>query len=353
MMSASLDLACCDNEQKLLNAVHRNNTIAVKKWAAENITDETFLFCQSVHRNTYISPMRTIECLRALFEVTIEPSQRARVATCQLVHSFGAFGYTFFCHTESQQLIDLCSLLLSYGADIDVPFRMDGVERETILACAAGLGKADLVKFLLEKGARVDTPHQGNNFQPFLFAIRGNNVDILQAMLDYGADCSVVTTEKQWRVLHVIAYENQVDEQIMRFCLPMLLSDIDARNSDGMTALHLATKQHDGVRHVQLLLESGAATNIKDSGGKTPLDYAEKHSIDMSKSIMNQQRRCAHNAIVDLAMLIRPLSLPILVCLKIFARLTTLPETKAHFAHDAIPLLHEQWSIVLKLKQRH
>ena len=49
-------------------------------------------------------------------------------------------------------------------------------------------------------------------------------------------------------------------------------ADINAVNSNGQTALHLAVEQSDAV--VALLATRGAKLDIKDKQGQTPLDVA-------------------------------------------------------------------------------
>jgi ankyrin repeat protein len=63
-------------------------------------------------------------------------------------------------------------------------------------------------------------------------------------------------------------------------------SDINAKNKAGKTALMYSVKNKYVLPHTQMLLENGADPSIKDSQGKTALDYAlEKGNIDAAKLI--------------------------------------------------------------------
>ena len=53
--------------------------------------------------------------------------------------------------------------------------------------------------------------------------------------------------------------------------LSSLNINIDARNKDGNTALHLAVMFGDTLA-TELLMKSGADSNIENNQGKTPLD---------------------------------------------------------------------------------
>ena len=57
----------------------------------------------------------------------------------------------------------------------------------------------------------------------------------------------------------------------------MTTEQLDARDMDGYTALHLAVKAvqtSESTRAVRALLIQGASRDVKDNKGKTPLDLA-------------------------------------------------------------------------------
>lgn len=61
-------------------------------------------------------------------------------------------------------------------------------------------------------------------------------------------------------------------------CVPQFLIhknvDLDARDNDGVTALHLASAQRDERAVVQALLEAGARPNSTDMNDEMPLHWA-------------------------------------------------------------------------------
>jgi len=59
------------------------------------------------------------------------------------------------------------------------------------------------------------------------------------------------------------------------------LSEINAKNSLGWTALHIACRnsfRDNSIVMIEFLLNNGADPNLKNSFGYTPLDLASKHS---------------------------------------------------------------------------
>jgi len=68
--------------------------------------------------------------------------------------------------------------------------------------------------------------------------------------------------------------------------------DINAQNSKGQTALHLASDTFKKSILVKTLIELGADKTLKDKEGKTALDYAKSNyantrNVLRSKDIIN------------------------------------------------------------------
>ena len=77
-------------------------------------------------------------------------------------------------------------------------------------------------------------------------------------------------------------------------------ADINARDKDGSTILHLATQYSLGL--VRFLIENGAQFGVKNNSGKTPLDLAPDNLVkeyllelqkeDTNKEIVTNQDPC-------------------------------------------------------------
>ncbi len=125
--------------------------------------------------------------------------------------------------------------LVGQGSDVNAT-RGDGL---TALHGAAERGNADVVRLLLERGARVDAATRIGAYTPLHLAARRGDAQVVRLLLGAGANPNAVTT------------------------------------NSGVTPLHLAAASLGGKDAVSALLERGAEPNARElSAGQTPLMFA-------------------------------------------------------------------------------
>ncbi|XP_053115150.1 protein TANC2 isoform X2 [Hemicordylus capensis] len=144
----------------------------------------------------------------------------------------------------------------------------DSLWGETALTAAAGRGKLDVCRLLLEQGAAVAQPNR-RGVVPLFSAVRQGHWQIVDLLLTHGADVNMA--DKQGRTpLMMAASEGHLGT--VEFLLAQG-SSISLMDKEGLTALSWAClKGHLSV--VRSLVESGAATDHADKNGRTPLDLA-------------------------------------------------------------------------------
>jgi ankyrin repeat protein len=98
------------------------------------------------------------------------------------VHAKGYLDGTTLVMSKS---IDVSQVLLEYGARIDASNKRG----ETALIHAISEGRIDQARFLLERGANVNT--KANYGTPLAVAACSGRVDYLQLLLEYGADVNM------------------------------------------------------------------------------------------------------------------------------------------------------------------
>ncbi|XP_053084550.1 protein TANC2 isoform X4 [Pangasianodon hypophthalmus] len=139
---------------------------------------------------------------------------------------------------------------------------------ETALTAAAGRGKLDVCRLLLEQGAAVSQPNR-RGIVPLFSAVRQGHWQIVELLQNHGADVNMA--DKQGRTpLMVAASEGHL--ATAEFLLEQGAS-LALMDKEGLTALSWAClKGH--LPLVRALVERGAATAHADKSGRTPLDLA-------------------------------------------------------------------------------
>lgn len=157
------------------------------------------------------------------------------------------------------------------------------VDPTTSIGNAIRYKKPEILELLLEQGGIP-------NALEFRTALEFNFYSGIEILLDSGFFKSNQAFRNGEYPLHIIgaSYEDG-DEKI----LPLLLdngADINAQNSYGETALHLAARvNEDEITIVQLLLDHNASTQIRNSKKQMPIDYA------IYKPIKNLLKKAARN----------------------------------------------------------
>jgi len=134
----------------------------------------------------------------------------------------------------------------------------------------AAFGKHfDIMKVLLESGAKVDAPdHRGVT----LLANTGFfDPKVTTILLDAGADPNATDREGATALMKASGYGIKETVKI----LIEHHADVNLRDASGRTALmHAAAGRRSDA--IPVLLENGADPNARDSEGKSALDYADQ-----------------------------------------------------------------------------
>lgn len=136
---------------------------------------------------------------------------------------------------------------------------IDSTPISTPLHYAAMTGKADVVNYLLETGADVNSTHDEHGNTPLHLAAWFNHADCVQILLENNADSSIRNTTAGSTPVHSAAWRDSLES------LKILIqhgADITVKNSTGIgnTPLYLAAKA-GSTNCLRLLIES-----LKQSG---------------------------------------------------------------------------------------
>jgi uncharacterized protein len=209
--------------------------------------------------------------------------------------------------------IELAMFLLERGADPNaadhfykrsplyaaVEMRNPDYVRDTAPPAADRVAPMELISALVARGANPNarantTPFRGffqvsanwANFDgqtPFLRAALSGDVALMRFLLDHGADPNLGTNDGatplmaaagvNWVVAQTYSRPEKEYLEAAQLCLERG-ANVNAANSQGFTAMHgAANRGFDAM--IRLLAEHGAALDVKDKQGRTPMTFAE------------------------------------------------------------------------------
>jgi len=165
------------------------------------------------------------------------------------------------------------------GGDVNVP-DLKGV---TPLLLAVHNQNAEMVKFLISKKADPNTT--STNSSPVHEAVRVHNQAILDIVLGAGGNVNL-TTDFGKTALHMAIQEDQ--EGIFEYLLQKK-SDPKAKNDGQVSCVHFAAAGKSLKILEKVLALKDTNVNERNGNGKTALHIAaEKNNIDIIKMLLNK-----------------------------------------------------------------
>lgn len=161
--------------------------------------------------------------------------------------------------------VEVVRVLIDAGAKIDRPDA-----RTAPLLAAARSGRLEVVKLLLERGADLHAScYQGNALHQ---AAMYGHQDIVKFLVERGLDAKGRPEGGEWTPLHAAASWEGTPE-VVNFLLDHGAEVNRATSDHGRTPLHAAASR--GLIDVaRVLLARGADPSLRDDRGMTPLDWA-------------------------------------------------------------------------------
>lgn len=196
-------------------------------------------------------------------------------------------GATPFMNAASGNNLNVVELLYAFAkADLE---KKDN-EGQTALTKAVNRNKPDVVQFLISKGVNVNTiDNEGNTLAYYLL----NTYDVDEPLefetkleLLKGKGLSLLEKQHNQKTLLHIATERNDINALKR--LASFKIDVNARDSDGYTALHIASMKAKNDDILKYLIANGADVTIKTTFDETAYDLASENELLLkNKSILN------------------------------------------------------------------
>lgn len=160
---------------------------------------------------------------------------------------------------------EIAQLLINAGAPVNPSI----TTLWSPLADAAFAKHFEMMKLLLQSGAKVDAPdHRG---MPLLVSTGFFDPTVTTILLEAGADTNAADREGETALMKASGYGVKETVKI----LIERHADVNRKDLKGRTALMHAAAGHRSDA-IPLLLENGADPNVRDNEGKSALDLADQ-----------------------------------------------------------------------------
>lgn len=160
-------------------------------------------------------------------------------------------------------------------------------KQEPLILIATHNNNIEIAQLLIDNGANVNLQDTIQD-SAYLYAGAQGRTEILDYMLQHADIDFSVVNRYGGNTLIPAAEKGHIDTVRLLVANPNI--DINFQNNFGYTALIEAVALTDGSKTfqdiVQILVDNGADTNIRDNSGKTALDYAQERQFDAMIAIL-------------------------------------------------------------------
>lgn len=203
------------------------------------------------------------------------PSIITKVVETAKINTLNVNGDTYLLQwLKGNEVLQECVKELLKIPDVDISIQdRDG---NTALHLAVARGYVDIVDTLLEKGADI-TIQNGRSLTPLFVAVNVQKTDLVKKLIEKGADVNTIDPISGNSLLIVAIINNDI-RTLEALLEPKVqgkpVADINAKNTNGTTALLSAVERGAQPLIIELLLEAGADVNVKNLKGMSPIHYA-------------------------------------------------------------------------------
>ncbi|HHS95864.1 MAG TPA: hypothetical protein ENJ45_04675, partial [Phaeodactylibacter sp.] len=146
--------------------------------------------------------------------------------------------------------------------------------------------KPNIIRRFLKEGHKVNDSYSAKKYLLLHFAIKNGNSEIVELLLDEGADPDLFQDGKSALMYAIKHKKEKVVEMLLNRSV-----NVNLRNHRQQTALYYAAK-YGNERLVQMLLDAGAKIDVHDQSGLSPFQFAVKNrNVPVAKLLKARERK--------------------------------------------------------------
>ncbi len=173
------------------------------------------------------------------------------------------------------------------GAKLTLPSPKNG---HTPIHVAARHGNTEMVKALLELGVPVELKDR-NGHTALHIAATKKYPAVIELLFANGADPNMGDNEDDFCLIYLP--QVRAPYSIFKLFTDHPQINVNKQNHAGVSALHYMAKFNTPVAVWELMFSKGADINIRDRGGRTPLDMAEAGGhTELVEYLLNKGAKC-------------------------------------------------------------
>ncbi len=199
------------------------------------------------------------------------------------VNKADANGTTAFMNAVNRNSLEVVKLLSTYVKDINAKNN----KGETALSMAVANNSPEIVEFLIEKNADVNVlDANGNHLGYYVMqSYNSKNTKAFETKLNLlqSKGLDITTAQKDGNTLYHLALNNSDLTLLKR--VHQFKTDINAKNNEGLTALHKAAMKANDVEVLKYLISVGADKTITTDFEETVYDLALENELLSQKNM--------------------------------------------------------------------
>ncbi|XP_060746052.1 ankyrin repeat domain-containing protein 16 [Tachysurus vachellii] len=173
--------------------------------------------------------------------------------------------------------------------ELNMDVEMHNNDYKRALHEAASMSHEQCVRYLLDKGAKIDCLKKAD-WTPLMMACTRRNLEVIRLLLDHGAD-TTLQNKDGWNSFHIACREG--DPAVIEHLLNVRPETWRTRSKTRRTPLHTAAL-HGCLAVVKILLERcDYKPDEKDSCGVTPfMDAVRNGHLSVAKLLLEKHEAC-------------------------------------------------------------